>query len=103
MKLAVVLSSLVVLGSIGCDHDHEHSAFPTFQECFDEHTMKESLPKIEAIVVCCLDHPINGVSPACGDIKADCINYLTANLNQTSADTVEVMDACTEYVSQKSM
>jgi hypothetical protein len=103
MKLAVVLFSFVVIGAAGCEDGHDHSAYTTYQACFDQHTMKEKLPLQEAIVVCCLDHPIDGVSPACGDTKPDCINYLTANLNQTSASTTEVMDACTEYVSQKSM
>jgi hypothetical protein len=102
MKLSVMLSSLVLLGSVGCKDDPPES-YATYQECFDDHTMAEMLPKQEAIVVCCLEHPIAGVAPVCGEIKADCINYLTANLNQTSASTTDVMDACAEYVSQKSM
>ncbi len=100
MKLAVVLFSFVVIGSIGCGDDPPAS-FATYQACFDDRTMAAKKPIPDAIVACCLDHPIDGMSPACGDTKPDCINYLTANLNQTSADTVQVMDACTEYVAQK--
>ena len=100
MKLAVLLFAVAVATAIGCKSDPVQS-YATYQECFDDHTMVESLPVQEAIVVCCLEHPINGISPACGDTAPDCINYLTANLGQTSASTTDVMDACTEYVSQK--
>jgi hypothetical protein len=102
MKLAVVLFSFGVLGSIGCGDDPPAS-FATYQACFDDRTMAGKQPVQDAIVVCCLDHPIMDVSPACGDTTPDCINYLTANLNQTSASTIEKMDACAEYVSQKKM
>jgi hypothetical protein len=102
MKLAAAAFTLLLIGTVGCKDD-PIEAYATYQECFDEHTTKEMLPTKETIVVCCLEHPINGISPACGDIKADCINYLTANLNQTSASTTDVMDACADYVSQKNM
>ena len=55
-------------------------------------------PVQEAIVVCCIDHPIAGMLPACATTTPDCINYLTANLNQTSASTIDVMEGCAEYV-----
>lgn len=102
MKLAVALFSVLCLGSVGCKDDGEE-AYPTYQECFDDHTMHEMLPVQEAIVVCCLDHPINGTKIVCGETKPDCINYLTSNLSQTSASTIDVMDACGEYITQKSM
>ena len=102
MKLASVAFTLLLIGTVGCKDD-PIEAYPTYQACFDEHTMKELLPTQEAIVVCCLEHPINGISPACGDTKPDCINYLTINLNQTSASTTTVMDACADYVAQKNM
>ncbi len=102
MKLASVAFTVLLVGAVGCKAD-PIEAYASYQECFDEHTMKEVLPTKEAIVICCLEHPINGVSPVCGDIKADCINYLTANLSQTSASTTDVMDACADYISQKNM
>ncbi len=102
MKLAVVLFSLVVLGSIGCKDDSP-TAYPTYQACFDDHVMAEMLPVKEAIVVCCLEHPIDGHLMACGANKPDCINYLTASLNQTSASTTDVMEACADYVTKMSM
>src|SRR5436853_7708385 len=102
MKLAGVLFSLLCVASIGCKDDGE-TAYPTYKMCFDDHAMHEMLPIKEAIVVCCIEHPINGQKIVCGDTKPDCINYLTANLNQTSASTVDVMDACDDYVVQKKM
>ena len=90
-----------VLFCFAC-HDHDHDGYSTFQACFDEHTMEESLPFQEAVVVCCLDHPINGVDEACGANAAECVTYLTANLTST-ATMVEVMTACTEYETQKGM
>lgn len=102
MKLASVAFTLLLVGAVGCKDD-PIEAYATYQECFDEHTMKEMLPTKEAIVVCCLEHPINGVSPACGATKPDCINYLTINLSQTSASTTDESDGCADYVSQKNM
>ena len=45
---------------------HSHSDYDTFQGCYDEHTNVESLPFQEAVVVCCLDHPIAGNTEPCG-------------------------------------
>ncbi|MBL9020525.1 MAG: hypothetical protein JNL83_40445 [Myxococcales bacterium] len=101
MKLAVALFSMLCLASVGCGED-EAKAYSTYQACFDDKA-KEMLPIQESIVKCCLEHPIGGTTIVCGDAKPDCINYLTANLSQTSASTIDVMDACGEYVSQKSM
>jgi hypothetical protein len=83
-------------------HDHDHDGYATFQACFDEHTMEESLPFQEAVVVCCLDHPVNGVSEVCGATAAECVTYLGANLTSTATQT-EIMTACTEYITQKGM
>ena len=102
MKLAAALFSMLVLASVGCKDDPE-KAYSTYQGCFDDQTMKEMMPIKEAIVMCCIEHPINGTKIVCGETKADCINYLTTNLKQTSATTVEVMDACGDYVTQKTM
>jgi hypothetical protein len=90
------------LTSFGCKDDGEE-AYDTLQDCFTDHTEEESLPVVEALVVCCLDHPIMGVNPSCGDTEADCINHLTDEIAQTDASTVEVMDACAEYVDQLGM
>jgi hypothetical protein len=83
-------------------HDHDHQGFATFQACFDEHTMAESLPFQDAVIVCCLDHPIDGVKDVCGATAADCVTYLGANLTST-ATQAEITAACTEYETQKGM
>ena len=86
---------------VGCGSD-QVTAYPDFQSCFDDVTHKDAtLTKVDAIVTCCLDHTINGKSPACPDTTPDCINFLTNNLAQTSASTVEVMDGCQAYVDKK--
>src|SRR5262245_32305062 len=89
--------------AFACGHSHEGDAFATYQECFDEHHGHEALPVQEAIVVCCLEHPINGVKPVCGNTAAECSTYLGANLSQTSATQAEVTAACADYITQKGM
>lgn len=95
---------LLVLVLVSACKDDPVQGFDTYQACFDDHTTGgEMLPTIEAIVSCCLEHPINGVSPACKDTVPSCINFLTDNLNQTDASTVDEMDACQMYVDQMAM
>jgi hypothetical protein len=82
---------------VGCGSD-QTTSYPDFQSCFDDVEDKDdSLTNVDAILACCLDHPINGESPACQDTAPACINFLTDNLAQTSASTVDVMDACQQY------
>jgi hypothetical protein len=82
-------------------HGHDHDGYSTYQACYDEHKNVEKLTVQQAIVVCCLDHPVNGVSEVCGATSADCATYLGANL--TGPTQAEVMAACTEYITQKGM
>ena len=74
----------------------EIPSFETYQTCFDDQPDGD-LPT-DRIVTCCLDVTVGGQRYACGTTVADCINFLTANLNQTSADTVQVREACEQYV-----
>ena len=101
MLQRTLLLATLVLG-FGCGEEgHEATKFSTYQPCFDEHFDDGmGLTITDSILECCLFHPINGEMPACGATAPDCINYLTANLNQTSASTVEVMEACTAYADQ---
>ena len=87
-------------------HDHDHGAepFDTYQECFDDHHGgAENLPVKEAIVVCCLEHPIAGHTEVCGATTADCMTYLSTNLSSSSATQTDVSAACMDYVTQKGM
>lgn len=102
-----VVATFVLIFAAGCGGGAADS-FDTFQLCFDEHHVTESLPVHDAIVVCCIDHPIAGVHPSCGNTAADCVAKLTGtdsvhNLSSTSATSQEVMTACTDYETQKSM
>lgn len=95
MRLVCVAFALFIAAC----HGHDHGSYDTFQACYVEHTVDEALPVQEAIVVCCLDHPIMGESPACGATAADCVAYLGTNL--TGVDAAEVSAACDEYELQK--
>ncbi len=103
MLRPLLLALLVCAPGLGCKDNSGEEAYPTYQECFDDHTQSEMLPVKEAIIVCCIEHPIDGVKPVCKDTAPDCINYLTANLKQTDASTTEVQEACAEYITQKDM
>ena len=98
LSLAAVVWMPFVLGACG---DDPPKSYATYQDCFDDETQVGMVVTADAIVACCIDHPIAGKSPACGDTKPDCINYLTANLNQTSASTTEVSDSCGAYITQR--
>jgi hypothetical protein len=97
---AILFSTL----AFACGHDDGEEAFDTYQACFDDHTSGgEMLPVKEAIVVCCLEHPIAGHTEVCGATTADCMTYLSTNLSATSATATEVSEACMDYVTQKGM
>jgi hypothetical protein len=94
---------LLVVVCIGCKNESGTEPFDTYQDCFDKLVETDKQMVEDAIVECCIDHPIDGVKPVCKDTTPDCINFLTANLNQTSASTVEVMEACQAYIDEREM
>lgn len=96
------LLALLLLLSVGCKEDGEES-YDTLQDCFIDHTEVDGLAVVEGLVVCCLDHPIMGVNPSCGDTAPDCINLLTNEIEQTDASTTDISDACAEYEAQLDM
>ena len=85
-----------------CSGGGANDPFATYQACFDEHHTTESLSINDSIVVCCLDHPIAGVRPACGNTATDCIAYVGANLS-TGATAQDIQGACSDYISKKGM
>ena len=100
MHRTVLLATLVLGFGVGCGED-EPEAFPAYQDCFDKfNDFGRGLTPTESILECCLLHPIDGQSPACGADMPECVNYLTANLDQTSASTSEVLEACETYANQ---
>ncbi|HEX7841110.1 MAG TPA: hypothetical protein VF469_26715 [Kofleriaceae bacterium] len=74
--------------------------FDTLQACYDEHHNRETLPVQQAIVVCCLEHPIAGVHPSCGDTQPGCVSHLHDNLGASVTDA-DITAACMTYISQK--
>ena len=102
VRALTMISAVLALAACGSS-TREADPFATYQLCFDEHHTTESLPVHDAIVVCCLDHPIAGAKPACGADAAACMTYLAANLSPTSATSTEVMTACTDYQTQKGL
>lgn len=95
--------SALSFAACGGDDDNDDEGFDTFQACFDDHHGEEGLSVGQAIVVCCLDHPINGVTEVCGADAAACTTYVTANVTSTSATSTEISAACTDYQTQKDM
>jgi len=92
----------LVLAACGDSKAPDADPFDTLQDCYDEHAHTESLPVQEAIVVCCLDHPIGnpGVHPSCTDTQVDCVSHVRAELDISVTDA-EIEAACTTYISQK--
>src|SRR5437660_764380 len=104
MRLADLISTLVALpltiSACGSSNTMEADPFDTLQACFDEHHNMESLSVHDAIVVCCLDHPIAGVHPSCKDTQADCVAHVDAELDN-SVTSADIQMACTDYITQK--
>lgn len=100
LSRALLFSTLALALATGCGED-EPTAYDDYQTCFDElNDFGRGLTVRETLLECCLSHPISGAMPACGADTPACINYLTANLDQTSASTVEVQETCTTYADQ---
>jgi hypothetical protein len=99
MLLAVSLALPLVLAACG-DSEMDADPFDTLQACYDEHHTTEALTVQQAIVVCCLDHPIAGVHPSCRDTQADCVTHVRAELGAAVLDS-DIAAACTTYISQK--
>lgn len=101
--IAISFASLT-LTLTACNNSEPVDAdpFDTLQACYDEHHGgNEHLPIQQAIVTCCLDHPIAGMkAPTCLDTKADCVTHVRAGLDVSILDT-DIDAACMTYISQK--
>lgn len=73
--------------------------FATLQACYDaHHSGSEHLPIQQAIVTCCLDHPIGGMkAPTCPMIQMDCFTHVRAALDPSIVDA-DINAACTTYI-----
>lgn len=105
MRIATAVSAAwlavpVVFAACGSSSTMDAEPFATLKACYDEHHTMESLTVQQAIVVCCLDHPINGVHPSCQNTQADCVSHVRTNLDASITDA-DIAAACMTYISQK--
>lgn len=98
--LAFSLAASLALAACGDSNPMDADPFDTLQACFDEHHVMESLSTHDAIVVCCLDHPIAGVHPSCKDTKDDCVAHVRAELTASVLDA-DIQAACATYIQMK--
>jgi hypothetical protein len=100
----VTLSIALPLALTSCSKDEpaDNDPFDTLQACYDEHHGgDEHLPIQEAIVTCCLDHPIAGMqAPTCLDTQTDCMTHVRAALGPSILDA-DVNAACATYITAK--
>ena len=99
---SAIVSSLLALPLVlaACGHSDEEEAFDTLADCYEDHHGEEGLTVEQAIVVCCIDHPIAGVHPSCGATAPACVTHVTAELDDVVAADVEA--ACDTYIEEKS-
>jgi hypothetical protein len=98
--IASMFSLPLVFAACGGSDEKDADPFDTLQACYDEHHTEESLPVQQAIVVCCVDHPIAGVHPSCQDSQAACVAHVRAALDATVTDN-DISAACTTYIAEK--
>jgi hypothetical protein len=105
--LASLLSSLFVVPLVlaACSDDKNNQdaePFDTLQDCFDDHHNEEHLTTKEALVVCCVDHPIGDqkLHPSCGDTLDACKTHVRGEIDTSVTDT-DIGDACADYLNRK--
>ena len=100
--ITVLCTASFAFGACG-DHDADDEAYPTYRECWDDHHNVESLTVEQAIVVCCLAHPIGDQAEdvVCGETAAACETYLGAELETDDATATEITDACADFIVQR--
>ena len=100
--LALPLTVVLALGACSDDKKADADPFDTLQDCYDDHTSgDEHLPVQQAIVVCCLNHPIAGMkAPTCPDIQADCVTHVRAALDPSILGA-DIDAACMTYITER--
>ena len=98
--IASLFGCSLVLAACDDKKPEDAEPFDTLKDCFDDHHNVEALSIHDAIVVCCVDHPIAGVHPSCKDSQPECVTHVTAELG-SAVTASDVQTACTDYISQK--
>jgi hypothetical protein len=97
--LASVFALPLAFAACSSDDTADDEPFDTLQDCFDDHhSGAEGLSITEAITVCCIDHPIAGVKPSCGNTQAQCEDHVDLELDPASASETDISDACADYL-----
>jgi hypothetical protein len=94
----------LALALAACSKSSGEEAFDNLQDCYDDHvaTTAEGLTPKEAIVACCIEHPIAGHTVVCKDTVGDCITFVSAELNAGTTDA-DISAGCMDYVRQKDL
>jgi hypothetical protein len=110
MRISIISFTSLLALTLGltftaCSNDDkpvDADPFDTLQDCYDEHHGgDEHLPIQQAIVTCCLDHPIAGMkAPTCLETKPDCVTHVRAELDASILDA-DIDAACMTYVTEK--
>jgi len=92
----------LALGACSDDKKEDNDPFATLQDCYDEHHGgAEHFPIQEAIVTCCLDHPIAGMkAPTCLDNPTDCVTHVRMELDASILEA-DIDAACMTYITEK--
>ena len=104
LALSLALSLALPLTLTACSDSKEvdDDPFENLQACYDDHhSGGEHLPIQQAIVTCCLDHPIAGMqAPTCLDTQTDCVTHVRPALDPSILDA-DVNAACATYITAK--
>ncbi|HEX3477818.1 MAG TPA: hypothetical protein VHT91_22505 [Kofleriaceae bacterium] len=99
--LASFLAFLLLTACSDTKPQEDADPFDTLQLCYDEHNGTEHLTSQQAIVTCCLDHPIGGMAaPTCLNTQADCVTHVRTALAPAILDA-DISAACMTYISMK--
>ncbi len=103
LRLAISFALLAACGGSGSSGDH--TAYPTYEDCFTDHHVTEGFDVQQAIVICCIDHPIGNaaMNTVCGNTSQTCVTYVTANLMPSDAMSTDISTACDTYITQRGM
>lgn len=101
ISVFVGAAALAACGGGGKDND----PFATYQDCFNEHHTTENFDVQQAMVICCISHPIGSaaMNVVCGSNATDCASYITSNLMASDVAPADITAACMDYVTQRSM
>ena len=88
MKLALALL-------VACTQPVDTSPFASMQMCFD--AQRPNFTINDSIVICCIQHPIAGMQPACGPSADACVTFVTSALSPSDASPDAVTAACADY------